>query len=651
VFKIVSILVLSALLGTQAAATEEKWYAYAWTPRSADVGDVASKDYLLLKALLVLCKPVNYEVVNGDSLDYIIRKQFLVSQRQRHAFGLYLDRVLKLNPGLRTDVVLKLGSVLRLPSGPRYGGSELGQSALPRPVREKIFREMSKKAYSLGASTDEKIEKFAARSLGVFVTPTGREDRLQLFEAIKKRGLVYPIDLNKHPESQLRQMQVLSLSAVDDATRAAIETVVEADPQNLLPGMFAVSDSKPADCRPPCIACSASLEVPADIDLSKARVLVEDTGVQPGIIDAGHLIQQAQGDDGKDSSPEFHGTFVYSEIAAPAAPFATGLYGVIPKQNVYVARTVQNVGGTQYFSMSAMMNGWQTFSALMSRDPSAAKTWVVNISAFGEPVPDLAHPPNIPNDEHLLIVAAAGNDRSETKPALEAFPRLSNGSTPLLIAGALGTDGQPASYSNWNASYVQLFAPGNCVCGSPGQINGTSQAVPFVTTAAAIVASERPDWNPRYVMWRLVSTADHPIALQDKASAGTVDLARALDRSIIVEEKNASGPTKVHHVSSIKYDAGWKAAFQAKRINTSGKETLRLYSPEPGAGSNQTCFASLQILYLNAVRVCLDSNSKIVLGEGDVTIELRADQLLDVILPMPEGDGSDLPDVSVDGQS
>ena len=118
-----------------------------------------------------------------------------------------------------------------------------------------------------------------------------------------------------------------------------------------------------------------------------------------------------------------------------------------------------------------------------------------------------------------------------------------------------------------------------------------------------------------------------------------------------MEEKNATGSTKTHHASSIKYDAGWSATFRAKKINTPGTETLRLYSPEPGAGPNQTCFASLQILYLNSVRVCVDSNSKIVLSEGGATLELRADQLLDVILPMPAGDGSDLPNVSVGGQS
>ena len=125
---------------------------------------------------------------------------------------------------------------------------------------------------------------------------------------------------------------------------------------------------------------------------------------------------------------------------------------------------------------------------------------------------------------------------------LEAFPRLGNGSTPLLIVGAIGTDGKSTNYSNWNPDYVHLFAQGDCVCGSPGQINGTSQAVPFVTSAAAILASSNPAWNPRYTMWRLLATADHPGVLAGKAFAGIVNLSRALDPMILVEEKAAEEP-------------------------------------------------------------------------------------------------------------
>jgi hypothetical protein len=284
----------------------------------------------------------------------------------------------------------------------------------------------------------------------------------------------------------------------------------------------------------------------------------------------------------------------------------------------------------------------------MGNDPAAATTRVVNISAFGEPVYDPDHPPSIPNDGHLLLVAAAGNDDKEDEPALDAFPRLSNGTTPLLIAGALGTDGKPTTYTNWNSTYVHLFAPGDCVCGAPGQINGTSQAAPFVSTAAAILASARPDWNPRFVMWRLISTADHPIAVRGKAFGGTINLSRALDPSIIVEEVADQGSApKIHHASSISYDASWKAAFASADINKLDKETLRLYQPSNANG--QTCFISLQNLYFILTPICVGSSSKIQFIEGGTTVPLTADQIGDIILPLPNlgDDGAGLPDVNV----
>src|SRR5665213_4076725 len=141
-----------------------------------------------------------------------------------------------------------------------------------------------------------------------------------------------------------------------------------------------------------------------------------------------------------------------------------------------------------------------------------AQTRVINLSVFGGQVLSLDNstPMSPPIPSGMLIVAAAGNNGTEDLPKLQAFARYSNGNVPIIIVGALGTDGKPASYSNFDSEYVQLFAPGDCVCGGPGQIDGTSQATPFVTVAAAAVAASHPDWSPMWVMWRLLSTADHP---------------------------------------------------------------------------------------------------------------------------------------------
>jgi len=149
-------------------------------------------------------------------------------------------------------------------------------------------------------------------------------------------------------------------------------------------------------------------------------------------------------------------------------------------------------------------------------------------------------------------------------------------------------------------------------------------------------------------MWRLISTADHPIALRGKAFGGSLNLRRALDPSILVEEATTEGNgPKVHHASSIIYDANWKGAFARVGINKLDKETLRLY--EPSSANGQTCFISLQNLYFILTPLCVDSRSKIQLIDGGASVELTAGQIADIILPMPKpgDDGATLPDVSV----
>jgi hypothetical protein len=649
------LLFFAACLASQASSNPV--YTYAWTPRTADVAAVGSKDYLVLDALVHLTKPITYTVVAGDNLDFIIRKQFLVSQSYRVAYGVYMERILELNhdKSLTQYTILTVGLTLRLPGGPKYGATELQDSAFSPDVRNQVFTLMSTKAYELGVATADKIQKFSTQSLAQYVSPNPRtamsdsKQRNSLFQAIRQRGLVLAIDMDRHPDARLRAAQFFDLQATDIASEAAVNTLVKSDPENLLPGMFPVSSSVASHCKPnqPCTTCGKNLGIFDTQDVSRARVLVEDTGFALNIVNPQNIIPQVGGDAGQDTAPEYHGTFVYSQISSAALDGPVNTFGVIPRSNVYVAKVVRNISGSLYFSMSDMMKAWNQFSAQMDKDTRAAKTRVVNISAFGEPVLDPDHPPNIPNDGHLLIIAAAGNDGSEWEPALWAFDRLSNGSTPLLITGALGSDNNIASYSNHNSTYVQLFAPGDCVCGAPGQINGTSQAVPFVTTAAAVLAAANPDWDPRSVMWRLISTADHPPGLQGKGFAGTVNLGRALDRSIIVEEAVPGGLPKIHHATAISYDASWSAAFKVAGTNVPHKETLRLYSPVPGSKPNETCFTSLQMLYATFIPICVDSASRVNIIENGSPLILSASQLSDVLLPIPGRNSGILPDINL----
>ena len=631
-------------------------YVYMWVPRSEDVSGPGTPQYVLLEALLRLARTRSYTVVRGDSLDYIVRKSFLVSQVYKNAYGLYLRRVFALNPGVSADSPLPVGGKLTLPSGPKFGGTELGGLLPTRRVQDKMFSMMSQNAYSLAAPSADRIQRFATRSLGHYVSPTGGGDIGSLFKQIKNRGLIWPVDLSLHPEFRLSETEalVLNVEGAAEPDKKDLTTVIKADPQRILPGMFPVSDSQPVSCSGPCIGCGAILHVPQEADLTRVRILVEDTGVSTAIVDSRHVLFSTTNDGGADASQQRHGTFVYSQVAAPSGPNNGHVFGIIPSQNVYAAKAVQTVGATDYFAMADIMNGWKAFSALTMADGEAAATRVVNISAFGEPVLDPDHPPSIPNDGHLLFIAAAGNNPSggtESAPALAAFDRLSNGSTPLIIVGALASDGSPAKYSNFNSMYVQLFAPGDCVCGAPGQINGTSQAAPFVTVAAGVLASARPTWSPLWVMWRLLATADHPPSLRQRALAGTLNLARALDAGIVVSASPSAGaPLTTFHATSIVYDASWKAAFAAQGINHPGKETLRL--SEPTADGQQVCFTALQFLYYTSTSLCVPKTSKVSLGSAGATTELVAGNISDIVLPMPipYADESGLPNIDLTSQ-
>ena len=624
--------VIAALfLALSAAAHSNASYTFVWIPRTQDVGAPDSKDYVVLAALLRLVPTESYSVGNGDTFDYIVRKQFLLSSSLPHAYTLYLARIRELNPGLKADA-LRVNSSVRIPIGPRYGATELAKEAVPQDLRKSVFTQMSVKAYGLGQSSQDQILVSANRHLAAFVSPFKKATADFISNAIVARGLVTAISIVKHPESRITQMQALDFTVATPEGAALAAAIELAAPGDVVPGFLPVDTSFPANCSG-CRRCSDILSLPTGIDLSKSRVLVEDTGIAPGIVDPSHVLQQFSGGDGADTSPDSHGTFVYSEIAAPDST-ATGTIerGIVPKASVFVTRVVQQTPAGQLFSMSDMLKGWQTLDAYRIAHPGGATTWVINISAASGPDPTGATPPTILESQNLLIVAAAGNHNSSTEPALYAFGRFSSGGIPLLIVGAQDVDGNRATYSNYNSTNVHLFAPGNCVCGSPGQLNGTSQATPIVTAAAAVIASQRPDWNALYVMWRLISTADQSPGLQNGVFAGTVNLAQALERRIVVKQRSNAAEV-LHRASSATFDPVWAASIHSAGMDMPGLELLRLYGPRQMGG--QTCFTAVQLIQLQHGTLCVPSESAFTIMEYGSPMQLHASEVSDIVLPMP----------------
>ena len=267
-----------------AAHAEEKTYAYLWSPRTTDVGAPGSPDNTELKTVLELCPTVTYSPTSPEGFDFIIRKTFLVSHKSAtHAYTLYLNRLHELNPGKFSNDIVNKGETIVLPSGPKYGGSELQLSTLSPEVQDYSFNDMSKAAYQVGHDVPERIKMFAVNTLRYYISPSGEGSVDDIFKEIQQRGLVYAINAKSSLDKVLAQTQTISLKVTDDASKQRMDSLTQLAPTKVMPGMFAVSVSQPVTCPGPCTDCRTAMNIPATVDFSKVKVLIIDTDISPGM--------------------------------------------------------------------------------------------------------------------------------------------------------------------------------------------------------------------------------------------------------------------------------------------------------------------------------------------------------------------------------
>lgn len=150
---------------------------------------------------------------------------------------------------------------------------------------------------------------------------------------------------------------------------------------------------------------------------------------------------------------------------------------------------------------------------------------VINISMVGDKDDDLDSSIQYAYDHGVAMIAAAGNYNGDLNKN-PLFPVCDDaGSSKPLILGvsAIGHDRRLAYFSNTGSNCIDITAPGTDIFstiryapadGLPNSFSqagwqGTSFAAPYVTGAAALIKSVRPDWRAPQIYDALLKTTQH----------------------------------------------------------------------------------------------------------------------------------------------
>ena len=220
-----------------------------------------------------------------------------------------------------------------------------------------------------------------------------------------------------------------------------------------------------------------------------------------------------------------HGTHIAGIIGA-TLDAATGTSGVIHKVSIMALR---------YYSdqNSEVNNLKNSIAAMHYAIDHGAK--IINYSGGG---------PSFSQEEFkalqraeqkgVLLVAAAGNEHSNTDIDSNAFYPACYPLSNIISVTATDIQNRIVSSSNWGKKRVDVAAPGERIISTipgfqKGAMTGTSQATAFVSGIAALLLSKNPRLTPAQTKHFIETNVDLIDSLKDKVkSSGRVDAYRAV---------------------------------------------------------------------------------------------------------------------------
>jgi thermitase len=255
-------------------------------------------------------------------------------------------------------------------------------------------------------------------------------------------------------------------------------------------------------------------------------VAVVDTGVdwtaqdlQGQIAGGASFLNGVQGTDTQDQNG--HGTHV-SGIIAAAQNNGVGVSGVAPGATVEPLRVLDADGSGTIDDVAAAFN-----YAGQHNIP------IVNASlggAFSSQTLEQA----IADNPGTLYVVAAGNDGTNNDDPSTPFYPCDLPEANVICVGASDQSDQPAAFSNYGATSVDLFAPGVNILslwtgGQYAIADGTSMATPMVTGTLALMLARQPTLGAAQLKADLLAGADHAPQLAGlSVTGGELDAAAAV---------------------------------------------------------------------------------------------------------------------------